>query len=814
MEKTAISIFLFVLSSFCAAQQKTVEAAAIQSQLARQAYWDSTAQAKISLQRMPLDPAKLEVYLKISEPYFHAVVLHGSVWLTWSAVKQARGYHLYVKSRGGGKYVKINQTPFADNLSDAEANQILDALMPVDYSQKAVECKNFIYERQHIAAVMSKALGYRVTPESFPFADAAVKPYLRHLATLYYPVARIIGQAYEHEGLNPGIYQYKIVYLDGQGVEKSFAAEVTINTEEIAPLPQKPSGLTAIAGDTQALLLWDDPPASDVVNGYSVYRANAAGGPFKRVNLAPVLTKIPADLKGDSLQPPKYGYIDTALVNNTTCYYRVAALSEMGCPGIESAVASVKPADMTPPQIPQNINITTAAKKSLVISWKVVRYDTLYREERVKGYRVYRYPDYATAISTTAKKRSYYLGFVSNPVPPITVKISYTPAPPFVPLYTILDKDTCYVDQPPETEKAYWYRISCEDSAGNVGKKSAAIYGILPDFVPPDPPHTLAADPDTQCVRLTWLPPDTLLNSENRDVAGYLIYRGICGEDVMEDRDPTKCKTCYPLGLLKDIAGKKTLEYKDCSLPKNSPICYRYALKAYDKAQNLSPISDSICVRLRDRTPPDAPVITALQARNKAILIEAVAAPVQDMKGFIVERREETAADFQIVYSDSVPEFSGCDDIPVSSDSVSASKVNLLSWLDTAVEPEKVYWYQVKAFDHDGNASDPCPPVSTYTYEIMELRKPLNLQAAQYDGRVQLKWSPGSRKAAKEMRGYVLFRSLNAKEGYRQISAMIAKESFQDDRVTAGVTYWYCVQAFAAAGDRSPLSDPVSITIK
>jgi len=814
--------FLFFLAAVSTAHAQPVNQAVVKAQKSKSMQTvpsdtfvtSKAAKAKYTLKPVPLDLAKMDQYFKTSSLYLSAVPTPGSVVLTWSYAANSKGYNLYFRTKSGGQYKKLNSKPIADGLSDQDANLLLESLMPVNTGKDPVEGVNWIYEMKHILTVLSQAMGYRVQAGSIPFSDSAVKPALRYLATMYYPIALVIGQAYEHKIAGPGIFEYKVVYLDPNGVEKDFVEAVTVVTEEITPLPGSPTGLTATAGDTKALLLWNDPPAGKKLNGYSVYRAASATGSYKRVNLAPVLVKMAVDLKGDSLKPPRYGYADTALVNSTTYYYTVAARGELGGLGSKSAVVSVKPVDMTPPQMPQNINITAAVKSTLVVSWKVVRYDILNRAEKVKRYRVYRYPDYATAVDTSSKDSGYFLGFLPQPKIPVVVKISQTLPPPLPPTITVLDKDTCFVDSPPEAEKAYWYRISCEDSSGNIGKKSAAIYGVMPDFTPPDPPRNPTADPDTQCVRLAWQPPDTVADTTNRDLAGYLIYRGICGTDVYDKRDVKKCIVSYPLGLLKDITDRNTLEYKDCSLPKGSPICYRYVLKAYDKSQNLSVFSDSVCVRLRDKTPPETPVITALRSQNRAIRIEAVAPPVQDMKGFIVRRREDSETAFQTVYSDSVTKIFGCDDIPVSTDSVVAKKVNVLSCLDKNVKPEKVYWYTVEAFDHDGNISEPSPAVSTFTFEINNLSKPARVQARQQDCRIVLNWLVRSRTAVENFWGYVVYRSLDKYLGYRQLNGMAKKETWTDDSVVKGVTYWYRVQVFDMNGDRSPLSDPVSITVK
>jgi hypothetical protein len=403
-------------------------------------------------------------------------------------------------------------------------------------------------------------------------------------------------------------------------------------------------------------------------------------------------------------------------------------------------------------------------------------------------------------VSDTGTSTKHYIGFV---------KERRTGAQ----FWIMGDTLRAFRDGNVETEKVYWYRLSCEDTAGNIGHKTVALSGILPDFEPTDSIQNIKAEGFDNYILISWKPPD-ITKKKNKDLAGYLIYRGICGgENVLLYREKYEYRS-YPLHLLADITDKDTITYKDYSVPKGSPICYRYAIKTYDKSQNLSVMSDSVCERLRDKTPPDQPVITALQARNNAIKIECVAPPIQDIKGFMVERSEDGKTKWDSIYSDPVPKSVSCGEIPVSVDSVLAKKVNYFSFTDKGVTPDKVYWYRVRAFDYNNNRSKPSPPISTYTFEVKKLLKPVQFKASQRECEVTLSWGPDTSQYSRSFLGFVVFRSLDKSQGYRQISNLIKDTDFKDAAVALGVTYWYKVQAFDSNGDRSPLSDSMSVTIK
>lgn len=737
--------------------------------------------------RMALDKLQLE---KITVSAYADTKF---VLVKWTFIKNVEGFNVYRK-KSGESYKKLNTTLITWPQTSTAETEICRT-----WSQH-MPAKKYPREHKHIA----KLDEFEFCPH---FSNQNKSQALVSLGQLYYPLCIGMGCAFVDSTAQKGtVYYYKVTSVDEKNNENDLGqAHVIAGT--VKKMSQ-PSGLQAQAGDTKALLLWNDPPAADTLAGYYVYRSLSANGLFTRVDSIPVVTKITINLKGDSLTTPQYGFIDTALVNNKTYYYKVAPRDPLMHAGSKSATVQVKPYDQTQPKIPGNVNITSLDSVTLLISWNLVTKDTAGRTEKVKGYHIYRYPDYQTAEDPTSSATLYKIGYVAHPAPPKPVKTKSG----FYMLYIQEGPaDTSFKDGTVKPENVYWYRIACEDSAGNMGNKTAAVYGILPDITPPDPPTFTSLTGDSACMTLTWQAPD-VFKKENQDLAGYKIYRGICGTNVY-DKETHKCITCYDLSLLVDITDTATLTYKDCSLPKESPLCYRYAVKAYDKSQNMSVFSDSLCARLQDRTPPEAPIITALRARNKAIHIECVAEPIQDFKGFVVERRENSEKTFQRVYQDSIPKSVTCADIPVSADSILANKVNQLSFTDKNVSAEKIYWYRARAFDQNGNMSKACPAVSTYTYEVKQVSQPLKLTVKQKRCSAILTWRDENVQN-KDFIGYAVFRSVTDQNNYRQISGLIKENKYTDIDLVQEMSVWYCVQTFYKNGDRSPLSSAVGVTIK
>ncbi|MVT08799.1 LamG-like jellyroll fold domain-containing protein [Chitinophaga tropicalis] len=98
------------------------------------------------------------------------------------------------------------------------------------------------------------------------------------------------------------------------------------------PIPPAPTGLTAVPGVSNIQLRWMK-PVGEVANGYNVLRATASGGPY---------TTIASWNSNTSTE-----YIDKAVTNGTTYYYRVSANNQSGASPNSSEV-SAKPVSAQP----------------------------------------------------------------------------------------------------------------------------------------------------------------------------------------------------------------------------------------------------------------------------------------------------------------------------------------------------------------------------------------------------------------------------------------------------------------------------------
>lgn len=734
------------------------------------------------------------------------VAMKTCVLLIWSAKHGVAGFNLYRKESAEGSYpdVPLNSKPMSV-MTDCN------------------EIKNIIPPTSEEWQKLSQALGITGTykledgsiiPISKPFdpcnlatvtpSDTASFQKLQALAHAYWKISLVMGQAYLDSNVIVGAtYWYEIRGVNKRGIEIGVLdTDVKVTAGEITPLPG-PTGVSAEPGDAKVQITWKKVRGGV---GYDIYRETSTALIPIKINKSVVVTQCTTNLVGKKIHEvncyvdfqhwdektgkPLKHVVDGVSIdgpyNGTKYYYQVGARDILGRPGSLSTWVSAIPQDKTPPSVPSNVGVIPHTD-GLESKWLKVTHDADGHLELggIKGYFVYRF------LSSDSLKDS--------------IKVSGLIPDTFGTFITFKDTDPKLRSE--YGEKDYWYRVRCVDSAGNISPLSVAASGHLPDTTPPSPPRELSARGDTLYIALKWKKPNPI----PPDLAGYMLYRGVCGGDSVVvyrvgDRD-IKAYQLYPLYPLGYIDDPDTVQYEDYKVPKTSPICYRYAVKAYDKSQNLSDTCRTVCERLREKTPPPPPVLSSLKARNRAIKVEWVAPPVQDLFGFMVERSGTVTGPWEQV-SDSLkfPAVVNCESIPATN--IWAANTTF-SFLDTTVVPKQTYWYRIKAADYGGNIGKPSVPIETYTFDFTGPSQPTNLSVVQPSGQCALKitWNPRYDTA---YFGFAVFRSSTKDFGYRQISPIIQGNEFIDDKIVAGKTYWYKVQHFGKDGNRSLASSPKS----
>jgi hypothetical protein len=711
--------------------------------------------------------------------------------------------------------------------------------------------------------LLAKGLADSPTVDFDPCAIGAIAPGSPKEAKLYFlarsrwRIAVAVGVAFDDTTVTNGTaYVYELHGVNTVGNETgTLFTNVGVTAGAPVTIPA-PSGLTATAGDTRVLLLWGDQPTAA---GFAVLRATIAAGPYTRVNDSTFTTRIRQDLDGKPLATPSNGYLDaerfdssghpmthtvlgTAIAGPSdavTYFYKVASvdlLDRMGPPS--AAAVSATPLDKTSPAAPTGISVKAVdTENRLEVRWNIVEFDIdgHIESSAITAYKLFRYDAENAPLASGVQ-----IGGVVAPPPPGTT-------------YAVAS-DTWAGLRPPFGEKTYWYRAEATDAAGNTSARSMAAGGHLKDITAPAPPKGLTAEGFDDFIRLRWN-----ANSEP-DLDGYQIYRSLCHNGVSNPCNAEQTGAADITGAFEGVSAVvgdrktpctgeyvlvgtvsradaeamgATVQFDDRSIPKGSPLCYSYWIKAVDKSGNQSgkwPSPDpatekTVCQRLRDKTPPDPAIISGLFARDQSIRVEWIGPPVQDIRAYHVYRADAEAGPYKWVGGMTVelppavpiiltapytpPPVVGCDKIPI----VTIDAMSMGFFVDHHVNPKSIYWYKVVGIDQSGNEApiNKAVPVSTFTFTSRAAPTPAITAITGTTSSpfvLVVQWTPAF--DSNVQRGFAVFRSDRFDGLYRQVGTLLIASEYRDDQVVRGVTYWYKVVAMDTTGQVSLPSSPQS----
>jgi hypothetical protein len=650
-------------------------------------------------------------------------------------------------------------------------------------------------------------------------------------------------------------YELRGIRRDGSELILATAVPVIVG---VSALPAYPSGLIVQPGDRRVLVLWNRNVQGAAT--YMVERAMGPGGPFTRINPQPIAYDMTEGIDGTALPFPQPGFLDAGAWDSVTgdpiphlvqaawvsgpdtgwtYWYRVAARDTLDRWGPWSPPVAATPVRSLPPMAPDELVVLpTTTADGLTVQWR-----TVYRN--VENHRLVNktLPDpLQKTYVYRAETREELEDIAGLPAHLVTTR-TIDPRPGTAAVQSWVDTDPVLV--PPYGTKPFFYRLRVEDAFGFVSAPSAIVSGTVPDTTPPGPTDIVSATGDADHIRIEWKP------NPEPDVGGYQIYRGVCdhghvfvpgiirdanGEIVGEQEGRDKSRFRCDMQLVGDVsvgAANAMLEvqgairFDDFSVPAGSPICYAYWVRAYDHSGNLYAGDGRACPRegeyacaaLREKTPPRAPVLTALRARNHAVELEWVGAPEQDLHAFHVYRSEKESDPghfIACVFTDGSTQpvpwtglVPSCAAVPAVADPLAARG----SYTDTEAEPHKIFWYRVSAVDWLGNESEAAslerlPASSTFSYSsdrpAVPSIHPGGVSAADVCG-LGVEWDPPF--DVNTQRGFVVFRATAGKP-YRQVSGVVTGNGFLDETARRGVDYLYCVQAIDLEGYLSEPSAP------
>jgi fibronectin type 3 domain-containing protein len=312
----------------------------------------------------PLPP--LDLSAKIEE---------GKALLSWSANKEAdlKGYNIYRSLSAEKDFLKINPALISENkFSDSQIKQNLlywyrlaavdnagnesdysgavsvliedknPPLLPYGLKAEAEEGKIIL---QWSANSEPDLLGYRLyraTAKDGPFLLLTQEPLKTNL---YEDILPALSQT---------TYWYKLRSLDSAYNESEFSAAVSARLpDKLAP--RSPSWFKSFSRDSEVSLQWLGNPEKDLL-GYNVYRKDAPGGKFNKLN-PEVIAKDKREFK------------DRRLIHQQKFSYYLTALDGSGNESPPSQEISLIGLDETPPQPPAALSAKNT-ENGLFLSWQ------------------------------------------------------------------------------------------------------------------------------------------------------------------------------------------------------------------------------------------------------------------------------------------------------------------------------------------------------------------------------------------------------------------------------------------------------------
>jgi fibronectin type 3 domain-containing protein len=279
-------------------------------------------------------------------------------------------------------------------------------------------------------------------------------------------IAQPSGTTYTDTGLAPGIYFYKVVAEDAAGNLGPSSNEASATVTGDTTPPTAPTGLAASVAGGTVNLTWTASTDNVGVARYNVHRGTTSGF-------------TPSD-SNRIAQPTSTSYSDPGLTSGTY-YYKVTAEDAAGNVGPPSAEASATIGDTTPPTAPSGLTANVAGT-SVSLSWTAA----------TDNIGVVRYNVHRGTTSGFTPSTANRLG------QPTATSFTDTNVPP----------------------GSYFYKVTAEDAAGNVGPVSNTAGATIADTIAPTTPGGFTATGGAGQAVLNWT-----ASTDDVAVTRYNVYR-------------------------------------------------------------------------------------------------------------------------------------------------------------------------------------------------------------------------------------------------------------------------------------------------
>ncbi|MEA3559671.1 MAG: fibronectin type III domain-containing protein [Candidatus Thermoplasmatota archaeon] len=549
-------------------------------------------------------------------------------------------------------------------------------------------------------------------------------------------------------------------------------------------LPTAPNNLSAVPGNKQVLLTWDDPDDfGGKRNGFNIYRNRTPEfGVEAYKNLGPFVKT----------------YRDTDVINGMTYYYAVAAIN------LEEGVGELtNPFEAKPvgrPTEPLNVS-TNYSSNQVFFTWEppendggspVIGYSlvkgisssaldtrinitnvTSFTDTDVKNgvpysYRVFAFnerldgyksdeiritpkgiPSPPGNLTGTGTNRTAQLNWTYPEDDGGTSVTGYiifrgTPGGELYNYSGIVEEEKFH-DNNITCGDIYRYAVSAVNSEG-VGEMTEVIE-ITP-FGAPDGPLNLTVEPRDRAAHLTWRPTD---DDGGKVVLGYYLYRTTKGSEMK---------------LIGDVGN--VLEYTDTNL--TNELTYYYQVRAYNEI-GIGNSSETVSIK-PDELPNPPANFRLIEGNGKISLLWTKPQMMVDypVKEYLIYRGlEEEELELFIVQPGSEP-----------------------TYIDLEVEVGQIYYYQIQSISRIGTG-----PMSSVIFGI-PFTTPADVQNLEVVGRnkkVALTWDPPQDSGGRDIIQYKIYRGPSPDEMTSIHTVNGNTTTYLDDKVDNGARYFYGIMA-------------------
>lgn len=333
--------------------------------------------------------------------------------------------------------------------------------------------------------------------------------------------------------------------------------------------------------------------------------------------------------------------------------------------------------------------------------------------------------------------------------------------------------------------RVYYYKIT-----GNNAFAETDVIGILKamprDLTPPDMPIAVkAVHEGIRDVVITWEMPEPV----NPDLVGFLIMR-----DTAVDGDFTRSIVEKPLD-------KGARQFKDENVILGGT--YYYQVVAVDTARNAKP-SFPAYVAFADSVPPSPGVLVKGTMDTNGVVRIIVRHPAdRDLMGYRLLHANDPSHEFTVRR-----------DLFHEDSTFNRNDTIVIDTLEVRTLTKNAY-YQVVALDYHYNESVISNTLVVPRPDIIAPVAPVIRDYAVSDSTINLEIVPSS---SRDVRNHVVLRRLLDAQNpdrvaWDSVSRAGRRDSVFEDRSPArSKTYQYAVVAYDSAGNKSPLSNVVSIT--